>query len=364
MFYGYKKINDTVINIPALFSLEYWEKVNYNFKFKNKNTIKSGGTKKYEYLLNGVIECGKCGRNYNGKTRASKKDHFYYCMSKRLDSSCGNRSINIDKIESAIWNILFAEQKIFEHIKNDLGNIEKIEQYISKKKALEEERVSLKKKRETMLDYMENANIDYEEVKHRFKKYRIREEEIQNQIKDLNFKIKSANIHKESEIYRDSTIFTNMTFEKKKELIQKYIASIKVHWVNENYEHQKIRYYVIEIIDSINHNSMFITNYHGMDLNEWFGIELVNDNPSFTYILSGRNIISVPYRWFKNGGIEIALWSLVPDTDEYSGNIDFYDEDDLISFYGKKKYLKLKAERDHKLKSNLIKTILEKRIHT
>ena len=119
---------------PEIVEPSYWQKVNDNLK-KNANT-KTGRRTKHKYLLKGLIRCGRCQRNYYGRTRTNKKDHFYMCSSKRIKGeSCGQSSINIDVLENIVFDELFMHpeniQTIYEkfnvenegdttYLKNDL----------------------------------------------------------------------------------------------------------------------------------------------------------------------------------------------------------------------------------------------------
>ena len=87
-------------NAPIIINSDLWEKVQVNLK-KNKN---SNSKLKHEYLLNDLCYCGRCGNGYKGRTRVSKRDHVYYCTSKRNNSEiCGNRGINIDYLNELVW---------------------------------------------------------------------------------------------------------------------------------------------------------------------------------------------------------------------------------------------------------------------
>ncbi|WP_410503886.1 recombinase family protein [Nonlabens sp. YIK11] len=89
---------------PIIIEPKEWKKVNDNLKSNRNN---SGKNVKHKYLLEGMIECGRCGRNYYGRTRKDKSDHYYLCSSKRFpELNCGNKSINIDFIENFIWSTL------------------------------------------------------------------------------------------------------------------------------------------------------------------------------------------------------------------------------------------------------------------
>lgn len=54
------------------------------------------------------IICGSCGKSYFMHKRLSNKDNAYKCISKRMpEISCDNPSIGIDKLNNAIYDILY-----------------------------------------------------------------------------------------------------------------------------------------------------------------------------------------------------------------------------------------------------------------
>jgi chromosome segregation ATPase len=58
-----------------------------------------------------------------GKTRVSKHDNFYMCSSKRIKGeNCGNRSVNIDKIEAFIWDRFFKGDEFLSRIRKEFSN--------------------------------------------------------------------------------------------------------------------------------------------------------------------------------------------------------------------------------------------------
>lgn len=122
-------------NVPIIIDPEFWHKVNDNLSSNRNN---SGKRVEYRYLLKGLLRCGVCGRNMYGHKRENKHDNHYMCSSKRVKGgNCGNRSINIDRIENFIWFNLFLKGELVERIENDFtfdydqvaqleGEIEKI----------------------------------------------------------------------------------------------------------------------------------------------------------------------------------------------------------------------------------------------
>ncbi|MFS4469140.1 recombinase family protein [Maribacter sp. 2210JD10-5] len=114
IFKGERLWKGETIELPSLKILEphYWQKVNDNL-VNNYNT--KGKKVDHKYMLKGVLECFECGRNYYGRTRQNKKDNYYMCSSKRYKhETCTNRSINIDVLESFIWESLFEGDGMYE----------------------------------------------------------------------------------------------------------------------------------------------------------------------------------------------------------------------------------------------------------
>lgn len=123
----------TTYPYPIIIEPDYWERVNDNLP-KNRNN--SGKKVEHKYLLKGLIRCGICGRNYMGRSKKPKKgksyrhEHAYRCSSTRKGYvTCGNRGINITKIESFIIKLMYHSyhiQHLAEHIKKDdtLKNLE------------------------------------------------------------------------------------------------------------------------------------------------------------------------------------------------------------------------------------------------
>lgn len=108
IYKGQRNWNDETFDLPQLQILDphYWQKVNENLINNSNNRGKSV---EHKYLLKGLLECFNCGRNYYGRTRVSKKDNYYMCSSKRYkNSTCNARSINIDVMESFIWDVMMS----------------------------------------------------------------------------------------------------------------------------------------------------------------------------------------------------------------------------------------------------------------
>jgi len=90
--------------VPAIVSEDLWEKVQQNFKV---NKEKVGRKVQYHYLLNGLVYCEKCGKEYRGKKRPKGNDNAYKCCSKVYPNAvCDNRGLNIPRLETFVIHYL------------------------------------------------------------------------------------------------------------------------------------------------------------------------------------------------------------------------------------------------------------------
>jgi hypothetical protein len=51
-------------------------------------------------MLKGLIVCPVCGMRFYGRKRVDLSDNQYICCSQRLKNFCGNRGMNIDKMNN------------------------------------------------------------------------------------------------------------------------------------------------------------------------------------------------------------------------------------------------------------------------
>ena len=101
-------------NVPPIVTEDFFDRVNYNL-FKNKQKV--GKRIEFEYLLNGLIICGCCGKEYRGKKRIVNKDSAYKCIQQ---GKCPkSRDISIVRFE----NFLIQHLSINKNLKELLINL-------------------------------------------------------------------------------------------------------------------------------------------------------------------------------------------------------------------------------------------------
>lgn len=134
-------------SVPSIISEDLFDKVNRNL-INNKQKV--GKRSEFKYLLNGLIVCGHCGKEYRGKKRIVNKDSAYKCIHQ---GKCPeSRGISIVRFENFIIQHLFVNKNLKElllnlPINNDNGvvlkdKLVKYEEDLKKKTKLKEKHLS------------------------------------------------------------------------------------------------------------------------------------------------------------------------------------------------------------------------------
>jgi site-specific DNA recombinase len=227
---GERQYKDEVLPVPAIVTPEYWEKVNYNLQFNKNNT---GKKVEYRYLLKGLLRCGICGRNMYGHKRENKHDNHYMCSSKRIkNENCGNRSINIDKIENFIWLNLFVNGELDRRIENefrfDQSEVNRLNEQV---KSLNGRIVTLGDERKRAIDLtirgvISEADIagNLADIEGQLKEINIIKDDVQNKLNALNYS--NEIIKKYNSTFQQYT--ETATFEQKRNIVNNFISNIVV----------------------------------------------------------------------------------------------------------------------------------------
>lgn len=290
---GIRTFNGVEYEVPKLFEFEYWKKVNDNLQ-NNRNN--SGKVVKHKYLLKGLLTCGRCGRNYYGRSRVSKKDNAYICSSKRFkDLNCGNRGINIDKLDEIIWNKFIIDgnlkKLITEHFKSVNNN--EIEEELKKQiKDLNDKINVLNNEKNNLIRSIKKGIINDSDASSEMNSIRINLNTYEEELFALNEKLLSVTnsdfqfkkLLDELDIYLASNELNNISVLDKKEILNKFINNITIYFDNK-------KHYFIEIEFNIPfmQNVVFIVDlfykmaYEVLDLNsieQDFILMILNDKLS------------------------------------------------------------------------------------
>jgi DNA invertase Pin-like site-specific DNA recombinase len=260
VFKGERKWNKEIYKCPAIFTPEYWQKVNDNLK---KNANNTGKKVQHKYLLKGLLRCGVCGRNYYGRSRVNKKDHYYQCSSKRT-KSCGNRSINIDKLETFIWKRLFMKGEFISKIEKEYTNTDskaRLNDISNELKKKYKEVSKIEKQREKAIGLVIRGLVSEEELKQTLTTLSNKIEslkEIIAQLKKEENKITSS--QEVIEEYKNlfDKYSENTTFQEKKKLVNDVIKNIVIT-TKDNYFHLEVSY-KIDILNSVYETDNLLAN--------------------------------------------------------------------------------------------------------
>ena len=131
LYKGLRRFKGALYPCPGIIEEEKFELVQRILE--QRNNFKDTRNKHF-YLLKGLIICPNCGYRFYGRKREDLSDNQYICCSQRYKSFCGNRGINIDKLNKIVWDLLLKLPKNIEKIliENKGENQKKLEKQLIK----------------------------------------------------------------------------------------------------------------------------------------------------------------------------------------------------------------------------------------
>ncbi|THV60591.1 recombinase family protein [Chryseobacterium candidae] len=345
IYKGQRKWKDEIFEAPIIIPEEFWDKVNENLTSNSNNT---GKKVNYRYLLKGLIRCGKCGRNMVGRSRENKKDHAYQCSSKRYKGeSCGNRSINIDKIEGIVWSRFFKGSDLISLLQKDIlmkrDNKESISDNILK---VRKQLSNLQQQKDNLIIAVSKGLLNEEEIKKQ-------KNSIDSEIKDANILLKDYELQLSNVANSDKLInnyveefeqFTDsLSFLEQKEIVNKYIQNIKVFSSEKNQDVYSLiikfkikleeEHYLFfrkkDLLYSITDNELLFSKYFNSKSENIINII---ENPIMEKIIlipSEEKFVLPPFIQ-KGENLQIISNSIYP-----YGNIKDWTSEKIIEFYSK-----------------------------
>ncbi|WP_052248526.1 recombinase family protein [Chryseobacterium taiwanense] len=343
IYKGQRKWKDEIYEAPNLISEEFWNKVNDNLINNSNNT---GKKVNYRYLLKGLIRCGKCGRNMVGRSRENKKDHAYQCSSKRYKGeSCGNRSINIDKIEGIIWSRFFKGNDLFNLLKNDLLMKKDNKEFISENIIKAKKQLSnLQQQKENLVIAVSKGLLSEEEIKKQ-------KNSIDSEIKEIDILLKDYELQLSNVVNSNELINSyveefgefkgSLSFLQQKEIVNKYIQNIKVISSEKNHDIYSLiirfkikseeEHYLFfrkkDLLYSITDNELLFSKYFNTKADK--SIDSIGNSiiENIVFIPSERKFVLPPF--IQNGeNLQIISNSIFP-----YGNINDWTIEKVVEFY-------------------------------
>jgi site-specific DNA recombinase len=274
IYKGERIWGEEAFKCPSIVEPNHWQKVNDNLK---KNANNSGKKVEHKYLLKGIIKCGRCGRNYYGRSRQNKRDHYYTCSSKRRGvENCGNRSINIDFIEGLIWEHFFSQglfrerlQDYFKQLESE-PRIKEIEEQTKNYNAIIKEQTEQKKE---LVRLAAKGVLEEEDIAQEMKTIRTAINDAEIHLQRLSEQKSSYNSLSDNAETINGNLMSienaNISFKEKSDFLKEYLSRTVIHF------DQPTEHYFIEIIPKIEgmDKIVFVAPY-----SKKFAYEYVHEN--------------------------------------------------------------------------------------
>ncbi|WP_431137499.1 recombinase family protein [Psychroserpens mesophilus] len=159
---------------------------------KSKKHRKLNSKPKYDYLLAGLLKCGKCGRNWVGRFKQGTSKNFYSCISQdNKSTNCKCPSANIYKLESFILKHLFKTKELEQMIKTISANdsaVTSVELLLNDAKSNLNEATATKKRYLKLLGTLEGDEDiikEYEDAKSIEQNLQTKVDNLQIELNDL-----------------------------------------------------------------------------------------------------------------------------------------------------------------------------------
>jgi Recombinase zinc beta ribbon domain/Recombinase len=108
------------VYLEPIFNQDTFDRIQIQMK---ANAINKKKLDKYFYLVKDLIQCGNCGSSMHGRVKPNRAEYTYRCNSKRdIKSKCTSRGINIDKLNSIVWNAFLASIYYHKEINFNISN--------------------------------------------------------------------------------------------------------------------------------------------------------------------------------------------------------------------------------------------------
>jgi site-specific DNA recombinase len=254
---------------PIIIEALKWQQVQENLP-NNRNN--SGKKVEYRYLLKGLIRCGKCGRNYYGKSRQPRKgqayrpQHTYKCSSHRKGfETCGNLGINITKIESFVIKHLFQSKDLYNILLDEITNDDTVDQLEIRASTLRDDLKALKVKENRIYSLLLDSDLkDDNRLKNDYTTTKGKVTNTKNLLDEVCLKIEQEkNTDKVNDL---DTIFQGFTLENNfkviKEQVHQLIENIEINFSLQTDEKVKGVYFINISYSGFKTLSLYITDHN------------------------------------------------------------------------------------------------------
>ncbi len=261
LYKGERRYRGNIYPSPIIIEEEKYELVQRILTQRNnfKNT-----TNKHFYLLKGLIVCPVCGMRFYGRKREDLSDNQYICCSQRLRNFCGNRGINIDKMNKIIWDLVINLPKNMKMIMIE----NKDDYHLKLEKNLKKYKLKVKVKMdevENILDLFRVNDRGRDVVKPRLEKLEKEIKGIEYEIKRIERELEMVNTHEE--FLKTLQLQLNEFSKKepddltKQKIIRTYIQVIYLKWVPKYKNHLMVVQFELDRFTDLNLQGLVEVKY-------------------------------------------------------------------------------------------------------
>lgn len=229
-YIGIRKFGYQTISVPPIIDKYTFQQVHQQIEQRSK---KSGSKTFHKYLLNDLVGCALCGKRYTGR---EVKKHFYYRCTSRIKKgeSCGNSGIQMLILDRFIWERFFLSDVLLKAVQNSL-EINSLKASIKKFEDLGEELKtkikSIETKRKNAIRLVIDGVITDEDARADMARLDREKQDTELRLNKNSEHLKYLENSGENlkDIQQDlKHLKTNTSFNKKRELINKYIKKISI----------------------------------------------------------------------------------------------------------------------------------------
>lgn len=236
LYKGKRLYKEIEVDSPIIIEPTIFDLVGENLSKKNR--FKSDT--KFFYLLKGMIYCEKCGGSFYGRKRLDLTDQQYCCISQRDKGKfCGNRGINIDRLDNLVWGQILDLEKAVDLFFIDYEKKDKISEQVHIYNVLN--------------NALKRAEDDYSNLLMMGAKKNIKEDLLNKELDKLNNRIdntkqaiqdasKQLNLLNEKEKIKGliSGLVKrgkkeNITDEEKQHIIRALVGRIEIKWIDNSH---------------------------------------------------------------------------------------------------------------------------------
>lgn len=239
IYYGARRYKGQTISSPAIIDVETWSRVQVQLK-QNKNSSENH-SKKHFYLLKGMLRCG-CGANLYGRIKTDERT--YMCSSKRY-RSCGLRSVNLDKLNNLVWEIVTDNEFQLECLKEEIKSTDVVtKKTLNEKKLhqLEKQILAIDKRKQNLIVLFERSKITIEEFDERNSSLQIEKNELLNELKSIQnelfvLKHQVELLDKNSSDLNVKNTVNTWSDSDKRQFLKRKVKNIQIFWNKNLHEH-------------------------------------------------------------------------------------------------------------------------------